>query len=95
MPAWREGVSVTIDPDEVLDYVWQWSSWLNGDTITGSTFSNEIGSLTLTSPSFTDSTATVFISGGVVGGSYKVVNQITTSGGRTAERGIMVIVVSK
>ena len=37
-------------------------------------------------PSFTDTTATCWVSGGVEGGNYRLVNTVETAGGRTWER---------
>lgn len=69
------------DPDAVLDYQVNWSSWLVGDTISTSTFVADTG-LTVGATSHTTTTATVWISDGSLNGKYKVVNHITTDGGR-------------
>lgn len=75
----------TKDPDAVLDYVNDWASWLAGDTIISSTWIAPSG-ITVDSDSFTDTTATVWLSGGTVGTSYSVVNRIVTAAGRTDDR---------
>ena len=74
------------DAAEYLDYKVDWSGWLaGGDTIVTSTFTADLG-ITLTNPSFAQTSATVWISGGVNGTSYNVVNSIVTAQGRKAER---------
>lgn len=74
------------DPDAVLDYKVDWSAWLpTGDTITTSTFAADDG-ITLTLESNDDTTATVWISGGVAGQKYSVTNHVETLGGRATDR---------
>lgn len=70
----------------VLDYVEDWSGWLApGDSIQSSEWIAP-SDLTLDASSAADS-ATVFISGGTEGLTYRIVNRIVTAQGRTAERG--------
>ena len=79
----------TKDPDATLDYKVDWSSWLIDDTITASLWivppelNNEVDT-------FTDSSATIWLSGGSVGSSYEVVNRITTAAGRIDDRTITI-----
>jgi len=81
----------TKDPNEVLDYVVDWTSWLGGaDTIATSAFTVPTG-LTLTSSSNTSTTATVWLSDGIATQSYTVTNQVVTAGGRTVERSFQVV----
>jgi len=54
------------DPDSVLDYAVNWLTWLDGDTISASSWTIPTG-LTEDSDTFGDSTATVWLSGGTVG----------------------------
>lgn len=77
------------DPDAVLDYGVDWgipnSTWLDGDIISASEWIvpsglNEIDSY------FTDTETTIWLSGGVVGICYEVVNRITTAGLGTNQR---------
>jgi hypothetical protein len=77
------------DPDAVLDYEIDWSEWLVTDTISASTWAADTG-LTVDSDSFTDTATTVWLSGGVVGTSYEVVNHITTANGREDDRTIII-----
>lgn len=81
------------DPDEVLDYGFAWTAWLGGDTITSSTWVVPVG-LTKGTDTFDASTTTVWVSGGVSGSAYTVVNRVVTAGGRTAERALRIRVKS-
>lgn len=69
------------DPNATLDYIIDWTAWLNGDTISTSNWAMH-PDLTATNASNTTTSATVFISGGTAGKTYKVRNRITTANGR-------------
>ncbi len=89
--------SFTKDSDAVLDYKWDWSSWLeSGETISTKTVTADSG-ITVDSSSITDSSASVtaWLSGGTAGQSYAVACKIVTSNGRTDERTIRVSVVNR
>lgn len=75
------------DPNAVLDFKVDWSSWLQAsETISTSTFTVPSG-ITKNSEANTTTTATVWLSGGTGGGTvYKLVNRITTNQGRTEDR---------
>lgn len=77
------------DPNEVLDYTFDWSTWLNGDTISTDTVTVATG-LTKNSDSNTTTGVTVWLSGGTAGNNYNVTSQIVTAAGRTAERTIVI-----
>ncbi len=79
------------DPDATVDYEFTWGVELNGDTIETSTFLLPDG-LTSVSTTVTDSTATIFVSGGAQGGIYRVTNRIVTAAGRTMDKTITVLV---
>jgi hypothetical protein len=85
------------DPDAVLDYTFDWSQWLTGtDAITSSTWIVESPlEIVPASDSFTDTTATVFLSGGEEGSNYTLTNRITTDGSRTDDRTIEIHVRSR
>jgi len=68
-------------PDTLLDYKKDWSDWLGADTISESIWSVPTG-LTKESDSKTPTGATIWISGGVDGEDYLVINGIVTIGGR-------------
>lgn len=78
------------DPDAVLDYTVDWSSWLaSGETISTSVFTVGSG-ITKDSESNTTTAGTVWLSGGTAGVAYTVTHQITTSESRTDERSFVV-----
>lgn len=80
------------DPQAVLDYRIDWSSWLqDGETISTSTWTVAAG-ITEASPAAShDSTsATIWLSGGTVGSNYALTNHITTSASRQDDRTITV-----
>lgn len=74
--------SFTKDPNATLDYLVNWSTWLNGDTISASTWAIPSGLTQPFSATNTTTTATVWLAGGTAGDTYSVVNHITTAGGR-------------
>lgn len=83
------------DPQSTLDYTVDWTSWMAaGDAISSVVWTVPSG-ITQASVSATDTTATIWLSGGTVGQSYNVQCKITTSGGRTDERTITIIVRQK
>lgn len=84
-------MSFTKDPDAILDYQWDWTAWLaqESDVIVTSTFIVPTGINEGTggkASSHTDTTATIWLSGGTAGSVYLVTNRIVTSGGRTNDR---------
>lgn len=87
-------MTVLKDPAAVLDYGINWATWLNGDTISTSTWTVPTG-ITQASESETTTVATIWLSGGTAGEDYLVTNKITTNGGRTDERTIRVSVVNR
>lgn len=77
------------DPNSTLDYSFDWSLWLGTDTIVSSTWIAESGiTIVPASEAFTDTTTTVFISGGATGEKYKLTNRITTTASRIDDRSI-------
>ena len=93
----------TKDPDEVLDYSFDWSEWLStGDTIAASEwFIDDIvptEGLILSEdylPSFTDTTTTVWLDNGVIGQRHYLTNRITTADGRIADRTVIIKVLRR
>lgn len=84
------------DPDEVLDYQFDWSSRLDvGETISVSTFVLESGSVTLGNEALAGGLTTVWISDGDVGSVAVVTNRITTSSGRTYDESARLRIRSK
>lgn len=82
------------DPDAVLDYSIDWSDWLGSDTISTSTWEVDSG-ITEDSNSNTDTVTTIWLSGGTAGKKYELTNRITTTGGRTDDRTIIIVVRNK
>lgn len=80
------------DPDATLDYQIDWSSWLaTGETISSSAWIVPDG-LTEVSDSNTTTTATIWLSGGTDGESYRITNRVTTTAGRTDDRTITLLI---
>lgn len=80
------------DPDAVLDYQWDWATWLpTGDTIASATVTSDIG-LTVDSASNTATVVTAWLSGGTVGESYDVTCRVVTADGRTDDRTITLLI---
>jgi len=102
---------VVKDPDSVIDYTLYWHEWLNGDTISTSTWlivdsgaespvsltvdSDSIGTYTGQSPSLPTAQTTVIVSSGTAGLTYTLTNRITTAGGLTGDDSIKVRVWDK
>lgn len=82
------------DPDEVLDYVVDWSFRLEDDTIATSVFTVPAG-LVKDSDSNDDTTATVWLSGGTEGERYEILNRITTVGLRTMDQTVKLKIKTK
>ena len=69
-------------PASRLDYVVNWTNWLeDGDEIMASSWSSD-PMLTFEDESFTDFQAVAFITGGDAGVIYTITNTITTDAGR-------------
>lgn len=79
------------DPSAVLDYGFDWTDWLDGDTIATSTWTAPTG-LTVASHSNTTTTTLAWLSGGTAGQVYSVVNRVVTAGGRTDDRSHIIAV---
>lgn len=82
-----------LDPDDFLDFGFDWTAWLDGDTITESTWAIEPddGTLTISNPTFDPAgMTTIWLADGTPGESYKVVNHITTEAGRQKTRSFKV-----
>ena len=73
--------------NEVLDYGLNWSDYLaqEGDVIAASVWTISAG-LTQAGAAYTETAASVSLSGGVALATETAVNKITTSTGRVAER---------
>lgn len=77
----------TKDPEEVLDYQYDWSQRLKDDEIiAAATCTVVVGGAVVDSTTFTpQGVVTVWVSGGTLGEVCQVLNHITTSAGREYE----------
>jgi hypothetical protein len=82
------------DPDSTLDYTLDWTAWLDGDTITSSTWTVPAG-LVQESATYTTTTATIWLSGGIAGNDYVITNSIVTAAGRIEDRSIRIRVIQR
>ncbi|TDI82540.1 MAG: hypothetical protein E2O80_02030 [Betaproteobacteria bacterium] len=78
-----------------LDYGFDWTAWLDGDTINTSTWSESTGVLTLTNESEASGITSVDISGGLKNNVYRVKNSIVTNAGRHDDRDLIIPVRPK
>jgi hypothetical protein len=82
------------DPDEKLDFGFDWVKRLAGDTIASSEWEVPTGITESSSPAPThdESTTTIWLEGGTSNGDYILTNRITTTGGRTLEAALLLAV---
>lgn len=86
---------VNKDPDSVLDYTIDWSSWLeDGDTISASTWTFPDG-ITKDSDSNDTTSTQVWVSGGTLNTRYTVVNHIETVDGREEDAEIVFTIINQ
>ena len=87
----KKDTLATKDPDDTLDYVFDWydsgDGFLGVDTITSATFTATTG-LTIDSQSNDTQTATVWLSGGTSGQTYTVNCRIVTAAGRSKDASV-------
>lgn len=84
----------TKSPNGKVDYQVDWESWLNGDTISTSTWTVQSG-ITKVTDTKTDTTATIWLSGGSLGQRYIVTNHIVTAAGREEDQSLVVYIMEK
>lgn len=82
------------DPSAVLDYGVGFRKWLKGDRITSIVVTADAG-LTVDSTTFNRTGIVAWFSGGVDGTNYYVVYRVTTAGGRTDDRSVLIQVRSR
>jgi hypothetical protein len=85
----------TKDPDATLDYRVDWSAWMGDDDeiVTVEWLVPE--ALTVESDTNTETTATVWVSGGLAGTRLRVTCRITTTVGRVDDRTITLVIRDK
>lgn len=73
-------------PNEILDWTIDWTqSALGTDTISSSSWSVSSPDVTLSDASHTNTTATIWVTGGNPGSIYQITNTIVTAGERTMQ----------
>lgn len=75
----------------VLDIGIDWSAWLKSDTISASEWTAD-PAITLTRKQTTGTVTACYVSGGVFGVVYRVVNKITTVDGKVDSRYITITI---
>lgn len=80
-----EYVKYIKDPEALLDYTIDWSSFLGVDTIAASSWDIS-EDLTNENETFADDATTIWLSGGDVGEIYQIINHITTAANREDDR---------
>lgn len=81
------------DPDAVLDFLWDWSTWLTaGDTIASHAVLLAEGDVAIDSSSHTTTTVTAWLSAGTAETDSSVTARVTTAQGRTDDRTITIYV---
>lgn len=83
------------DPDASLRYTIDWSAWLGSDTIAGAPAWSVDAGITLVGSSNTTTTATVTLSGGTEGTTYKARCRVTTAAGDVDDRTIEITVETR
>ena len=83
------------DPAAILDYAFDWSTWLtSGDSIVSATVVAETG-LTVDSSAASGTAVTAWLSDGEPGDLYGVTCQVVTPAGRVDERTMLIEVVQR
>ena len=75
------------DPDEIADYMIDWTNRLDGDTIATASWVVPSG-ITEDSAVNDATTATIWLSGGTAGSTYILLSRVVTAGARTLEEAI-------
>ena len=75
------------DPDEIADYMIDWTNRLDGDTIATASWVVPSG-ITEDSAVNDATTATIWLSGGTAGATYILLSRVITAGARTLEEAI-------
>lgn len=73
------------DPDATLDYTFDWSAWLDGDTIASATVTASTG-LTVDSTTTGADAVTVWVSTDGSVGPRELTCRVTTTAGRVSDR---------
>lgn len=77
------------DPNGVEYYDIEWEDWLNGATISASTWSIVPSGPVLTNPTSGATITGVYVTGGTLGKMYSLTNRLTSGAGEVADRTII------
>lgn len=88
-----ESLHLTKYPTATLDYGVDWTAWLGEDTISESTWLIEPAGLINESETDDGSITEIWLSGGAVGTTYGVINDISTIEGRRDQRSIYITII--
>lgn len=83
------------DPDSTVDYTFDWTDWLGGDTITAATVTPDAtsGVTVVGTPTWTGGKAvTCWLTGGILGATARVVCHIGTAAGRTEDQTLVLAI---
>jgi hypothetical protein len=83
-----------LDPKSNLETVVRYIDWpeLDGDVITGSTYTLDSGTIVITQPMRSNTQTAFTIAGGAAGETASITNTITTAGGQTLVRTVTIYV---
>lgn len=83
------------DPDDVLDYSFNWADWLTTNELIVSFEAIATPGITIDSTSNTTTVTTTWLSGGVAGSPYTVTHRIVTNQSRMVDRSMTIRVTSR
>jgi hypothetical protein len=83
-----------IDPDGQDNFGISWLAWLEGETISSSSWAYP-SALTITNEANTTTETSLTVAGGVAGGEYEVVNSVETASGRKQDKTLIFIGIEK
>jgi len=89
-------MNLTKDPNAILDYIFDWSDWLDeNETINSHQILVELGSVVVDSNERNGAQITVWLSGGNDQETARVVCRITTSAGRVDDRSLWLRIANR
>lgn len=83
------------DPDELLDYKFDWSDWLDQTDIIVSARGSAVPGITKSFEAFTTLDHTIWLGAGTVNNEYNITSSVMTQAGRTAKRTIIIRVENR
>jgi hypothetical protein len=90
---WSKGLKIKKDPNAILDYAFDWTEWLDGDTIASYTIECQPG-LTLANQNLdtANKKVIVWLSGGTPGSSYSLLCRVHSVLGRIDDRTVVFVI---